>query len=110
MYTAGSSDEPYEGYRADGDYPYWYKAVFKVKVNKETIGHEGFEIVIKCVDNDWLEPAIREYAFEQTYEGNRIYNSEDTEFPFKLPYYTYEFYANSDGVWFPQRIGMNNLR
>ena len=54
MYTAGSSDEPYEGYRADGDYPYWYKAVFKVKVNKETVGHEGFEIVIKCVDNDWL--------------------------------------------------------
>ena len=87
VYTDGSENNE----KIKGEYnDYWYRAVFKIKITKVYCGTHYPEIVVKCVDDDWLDKEIPEDSL----------NRADQEFPFGVSDKVFEFTAVEDGVEF----------
>lgn len=82
-------NEKYSGEYAD----YWYRAVFKIKIKSDCKGTYAPEILVKCVDD--------EYIFESMSEGD-IHYSGDSEYPFRIPEAKFNFTADEEGVEFCQ--------
>ena len=81
-----ASEDKIEGLYSD----YWYRAVFKIRVTEVYCGTHTPKIMVKCVDNDWLENEIPKDSIHRA----------DSEFPFGIREGAFEFTAVEDGVEF----------
>ena len=85
------------------EFSFWYRVVFKIKVNEPFEGTACPEFAFKCVDDDWLELETKRFANVGTkYEMIGLYNTEDPEFPYLLSRVKtgYGFIADADGIKF----------
>lgn len=85
VYTDGCEDkETIKGVYAN----YCYRAVFKIKVTDVYCGTHSPKILVKCVNDNWLDIMIPEDDL----------NRADPEFPFATSEHGFSFTAVEDGV------------
>mgnify|MGYP003301923674 CR=1 FL=1 len=99
VYTDGSEITEYI-LGENKNYLFWYRAVFKIKVNEPFEGNVYPKIAVKCVDDDWLDEATKLFAYQDTGFGDSVYNTDDPEYPYMVLKDFYGFTADSEGIKF----------